>query len=107
MFNFRAKQVSMISIAFLFLLGSHTAKAEDPVTLATIVEAVKKNEALYADMDVTLRTHYTTGDRKPGIPVKPSNTVISVSQELETHHVNQGTLFRLEVKEHALGADGR
>jgi hypothetical protein len=83
MFNTRAKQVSIGSIAFLSLLGSQTAKAKDPVTLATIVEAVKKNEALYGDMDVTLRTHYTTGDRKPGIPVS-SNTVINVSQELET-----------------------
>jgi hypothetical protein len=106
MHNRRAKQVSMISIAFLFLLGSHTAKAEDPVTMATIVEAVKKNEALYADMDVTLRTHYTTGDRKPGIPVN-SNMVINVLQELETHYVSQGPLFRLEIKGHALGADGR
>jgi hypothetical protein len=54
---------TMIAVV-VTLLASPPARAD--VTLEDIIENVRRNEALYENLDVKLSGHYTIGDREPG-----------------------------------------
>jgi hypothetical protein len=63
------------------------------MTIPDITDNVRRNEALFANIDVTLRSVYSIGDRTPptlkgGTIARESNTTL--------HYVAQGEMFRLD-----------
>ncbi|HUY36869.1 MAG TPA: hypothetical protein VMV69_29390 [Pirellulales bacterium] len=74
------------------LLGATAARAE--VTLADIIENVRRNEAIYENLDVVIHSEYDIGDRAPVKFGNGSAEVLSDNKRLR--YVRQGGMFRLD-----------
>ena len=88
------KRVLTCAAALLFISGSGVVLAD--VTINDILENVRRNEALYSNIDATFLTEYSTRDRPAA---KFSNgSEETTAQEIEGHYVVQGEYFRLDRK---------
>jgi hypothetical protein len=73
------------------LLAPAASRAE--VTIDDIIENVRRNEALYEDLDVVIHSEYDIGDREPA---KFDNGAEVVKSSARVHYVRQDALFRLD-----------
>ncbi len=78
---------------FLVLVSSWPLCAQ--VTIEEIIENVKRNEALYDDIDVTMHDEFTIGDNKP-FESQDGNLKQMSSQNAVRHYVQQGEMFGFE-----------
>ena len=83
------------AIAGSLMFGFLTLPVCAQVTVEEIIENVKRNEALYDEIDVTMHDEFTIGDNKP-LESQDGQMKQMSSQSAVRHYVRQGGLFRLE-----------
>ncbi len=94
---------SMAALALLYLVRPVPA-AE--MTLEELIEAVRENELLYANIDVTLRRKYNqdpaVAQRDAGVQTDQQGTSMKIITSSETllRYVAQGELYRIEKTGH-------
>jgi hypothetical protein len=64
-------------------------------SLEAIIDNVRRNERLYDEFDVTIRSVYEIGKREPA-KFQGGMTEV-VAKALQTHYVSQGEMFRVDV----------
>lgn len=72
--------------------------AAEPVTLQSIIEKVRANEALFANLELRLRSAYTSGEQPPDGAAEVSFNFKSISKkEASLHFISQRDKFRFEL----------
>jgi hypothetical protein len=94
----------MTTVAVVLIMAANGTLQGQEVRLAEIIENVRRNEALYGDLDVAMHTLYDIGDRKPIIFKSARTEIIRI--DVDTHFVSQDGKFRLQVTEKSTDIKG-
>lgn len=80
--------------ALLARLGTSGAEVHAEIAIEDIIENVRRNEALYANLDVKLMVEYNVADR-PAV-VGDGGLKEITHQQADIHYVTQGDMFRFD-----------
>jgi len=83
------------AMAGSLMFGFLTLPVCAQVTIEEIIENVKRNEALYDEIDATMHDEFTIGDNKP-LESQDGALKQMSSQTAVRHYVQQGPMFRFE-----------